>query len=561
MRPASTQRTFDYIVVGGGSAGSILASRLSERSDRTVLLLEAGGWDRNWLLRVPFGVAKAWNDSRWNWCYRSAPEPGLGGRVLFHPRGKVIGGSGSINMMAFVRGHPRDYDAWARSGLTDWSWDRVLPYFRRLEEFADGESETRGTSGPIKVARRDGDDALVGAWLRAGEHAGHSFNPDYNGDRQDGVGVIQSNMGSGRRQSSAARYLRPAQRRPNLAVETNAEAHRLVIEARRVRGVAYERDGQEFTSLAAREVILCAGAYNTPKLLLLSGIGPGDHLREHGVPVVLERPEVGRNLQDHPATLIEHAAATPTRFHRDLRWDRLAANFLRAQVLRSGPAARSLALGMAFLKSDPRLERPDIQIIFRPFARDAHPWFPGLAAPFEDRLGFVVCHLRPRARGEVRLESPSHRDSPVILNRFFETRDDLAAIRAGVRLAREIARQAPFANILKEEALPGSSISSDIEIDAYIRATATTLFHPCGTCRMGVDADSIVDESLRFRGLERLRIADASVMPTLVGGNINACVMMIADACWRAAISPSMSLAARSAAMRSCVLAASSFAL
>jgi choline dehydrogenase-like flavoprotein len=522
-------RTYDYIVVGGGSAGSIVAARLSERADRSVLLIEAGGWDRHWYLRVPLGAAKAWNHPRWNWSYRSAPEPGMNGRVVFHPRGKVIGGSGSINIMAFVRGHPREYEHWAQSGLSDWSWEKVLPYFKRLETFTDGESEARGGSGPIRVVRREGDDVLIGAWLSAGQQAGHAFNPDYNGAEQEGVSVTQSNIGEGRRQSAAASYLRPALRRPNLDVATHAEVQRLLLDGGRVRGVAFERDGESHTARATQEVILCAGAYNTPKLLMLSGIGPAAHLREHAIDVVLDVAGVGENLQDHPTVLIEYAAARASAFQRNLRWDRLTLSMLQAQLFRTGPAARSLSLGMAFLKSEQRLDIPDIQLIFRPFARDARPWFPGLAAPFEDRLGLVVCHLRPAARGSLRLASTSHRDPPVILNRFFEHESDLRALRKGVRLARDIARQPAFSNILGAEALPGAAVSSDAEIDSYIRGTAATLFHPCGTCRMGSDANAVVDEDLRFRGIEGLRIADASVMPAVVGGNINACVMMIAE--------------------------------
>jgi choline dehydrogenase-like flavoprotein len=307
-------RTYDYIVVGGGSAGSLIASRLTERSDRSVLLLEAGGWDRHWFLRVPFGVAKAWNDPRWNWSYRSAPEPGMNGRVLFHPRGKVIGGSGSINMMAFVRGHPREYDQWAQTGLSEWSWEKVLPYFKRLETFAEGESETRGGSGPVRVVRRDDDDTLIDAWLRAGEQAGHPLNADYNGIAQEGVSLTQSSMDNGRRQSAAACYMRPALSRTNLDVATRAEVLRLDLDGRSVRGVEYERDGERHSAVAAREVILCAGAYNTPKLLMLSGLGPAEHLREHGIDVVLDMASVGQNLQDHASVLVEYSAAEPTTF-------------------------------------------------------------------------------------------------------------------------------------------------------------------------------------------------------------------------------------------------------
>lgn len=525
----SAPQSYDYIVVGGGSAGSIMAARLSQRPDRTVLLLEAGGPVDNWLLRVPFGVAKVWNHPAWNWSYRSEPEPGLAGRRVNHPRGKVIGGSASINMMAFVRGHPREYDQWAQTGLGEWSWEKVLPYFKRLESYARGASATRGGNGPIRVERRIGDDDLVGAWLKAGEQAGHRITEDYNGPEQEGISVNQSNMADGRRQSSAACYLEPALHRPNLTVVTHAEVTRIIVENRRATGVEFAREGQRQSASARREIVLCAGAYNTPKLMMLSGLGPAAHLRELGIDVVLDAAGVGQNLQDHPVVLIEHQAAAPTTFHRNLRWDRLAANMLRAYLLRSGPATRSLSLGVGFVKSGPHIDIPDIQLLFRPFARDAKPWLPVLMPAFGDRLGFMACHLRPAARGSLRLASSDPADAPLILNRFLEHEHDRRALRDGFKLARQIARQPAFASILGPELLPGPAVASDAEIDSYIRDTAATIFHPCGTCRMGADAASVVDPELRVRGIEGLRIADASVMPALVGGNINACVMMIAE--------------------------------
>jgi 4-pyridoxate dehydrogenase len=523
------ERTFDYIVVGGGSAGCILASRLSERPDRSVLLLEAGDWDNDWLIHIPLGVGKIWNNPRYNWSYMSAPEAELGGRNIYHPRGKVIGGSASINIMAFVRGNPGDYDQWAQSGLSDWSYEKVLPFFKRLETFEGGDPEARGSKGPIHVIRSDTNDPLVAAWLEAGRQAGHAVNSDYNGLEQDGFSPSQANMHRGRRQSSASRYLRPARTRRNLTIETNAATTRVLLEGKRATGVEYSKDGGTHHVAATREIVLTAGAYNTPQLLMLSGIGPADHLREHGIVPLHDVAGIGSNLQDHMCLLVEFKAAAPTRFTRNLRYDRLAMNLARAALFGSGPASRPMSLGMAFLKSDPRMALADLQLIFRAFARDAHEWFPGVRKPFEDRLGFVACHLRPAARGTVRLASADPAAPPVIHNRFIEHEADRLALRTGIRKVREIAAQPAFQSLVGDEVLPGPAAQTDAGLDDYVRSTAVTIFHPVGTCRMGADSGSVVDPELRLRGLDGLRIADASVMPQVVGGNTNACVMMIAE--------------------------------
>ncbi len=525
----AADQTFDSIVVGGGSAGCIVASRLSEEAGRRVLLLEAGGWDTNWLIHIPFGVGKIWNNPRYNWSYTGAPEAGLGGRSLYHPRGKVMGGSASINMMAFVRGAPGDYDLWAQQGLSNWSYEKVLPYFKRLETYIEGSSEARGRDGPIRVSRSDPTDPLAKAWLEAGRQAGHKINDDYNGVEQEGVALTQANMHGGRRQSTSARYLRPATKRANLKVETGAHATRILFQGKRAIGIEYRAGDETRTARAAREIVLCAGAYNTPQLMMLSGIGPAAQLQQHGLTVVQDLPGVGANLQDQLCLLVEFKAGQPTQFTRDLRYDRLTLNMARAALLGAGPATRPMSLGMAYLKSDARKDLPDVQLIFRPFAREAHPWFPGMIAPFDDRLGFVGCHLRPEARGELQLKSADPTESPLIHNRFLEHEADLAALRTSIRMIRDIARQPAFAGTIGAEVMPGPDVQSDSALDDYVRSSVVTIFHPVGTCRMGVDPTSVVDEKLRVRGIEGLVVADASVMPHVIGGNTNACVMMIAE--------------------------------
>ncbi len=520
---------FDVIIVGGGSAGCVIANRLSADAKRRVLLLEAGAWDRNWLIHIPLGVGKVWNNPAYNWSYMSEPEAELAGRRIYHPRGKVIGGSSSINIMAFVRGNPADYDQWAQAGLIDWSYEKVLPYFKRLEAYVGEPDEARGASGPIRVIRSDLNNPLVKAWLQAGRQAGYPVNLDYNGRVQEGVAPTQANMGGGRRQSTAVSYLRPALQRPNLEVETQAHVERILFEGGRACGVVFEQGGQTRQVRARDEVVMCAGAYNTPQLMMLSGIGPAAHLNDHGIKVLHDAPGVGDNLQDHLMAILEYAAKERTEFTRNLRLDRLTLNTARALLLRDGPAAQPMSLGMAFLRSDARLAIPDIQMIFRPFAKDAHEWFPGLRAPFQDRFGFIACHLRPAARGTLRLASADPAVAPRIHNRFLEAAEDLAALRTGIRMLREIAAQPALAEFIGPEVTPGAEVTTDNDIDAFVRETVGTIYHPVGTCRMGTDPDSVVDERLRVRGVQGLRVADASVMPTVVGGNTNACVMMIAE--------------------------------
>lgn len=523
------QETFDYIVVGGGSAGCVLAERLSADGRASVLLLEAGGFDRHFLFHLPIGAARVWNRPASNWNYVSEPEPFADNRRIAHPRGRVLGGSAAINMMAYVRGHAGDYDRWAQMGLADWSYERVLPAFRRAESFLHGADDFHGGGGPILTQRAADTTPLMDEWLSAGESAGFTRTEDYNGRTQEGFDRFQFNIGNGRRANSAVRYLRPALNRPNLKLIVGALTDRIVFDGRRAIGVDYLIGGARKQATAQREIVLTAGAYNSPQILMRSGIGPAEHLSQMGIAPLLDRQGVGANLQDHPATGVDVARAKPGELHHQLRADRLGFNLLRGWFLRSGPAVLPLASGTAFVKSAPEFEIPDLQLLFRGYSPLMAPWFPGLKAPQPDGIGLTVCHLRPQARGRVWLASSDPQTPPKFVNNFLSTEFDRRALRIALRLARNILGQPAFDGVRGAERLPGPAIQSDDEIDAYVRESVRTVFHPCGTCRMGTDEASIVDPQLRLRGIDNVRIADASIMPDVVGGNINACVMMIAE--------------------------------
>ena len=521
--------TFDYVIVGAGSAGCILAERLSADGVNRVLVLEAGGRDRHPLLHLPIGVARVWNRPDFNWNYYSEPEPAADNRNIFHPRGKVLGGSASINMMAYVRGNAGDYDRWAQKGLREWGYDRVLPYFKRCETYLKGADNYRGDAGPILTQPTPTTDPLMQAWLDAGRSAGFAITEDYNGKTQEGFDRFQFNIGMGRRSNSADRFLRPALGRANLKLVVDALVDGLDFQGRRATSVTYAVGGETKRAHARREIVLAAGAYNSPQILMRSGIGPAEHVADMGIPVVVNRPGVGANLQDHPAFGIDCARMSHGDLHSQLRADRLAFNLLRAWFLRTGPATLPLASGTAFVKSAAEINLPDLQLLFRGYSPEMGPWFPGVIAPKADGIGVTVCHLRPEARGTVRLASPDPRVAPRFVNNFLSTETDRRAMRSAFHITRRVLGQPAFDFARGPERLPGLKVQSDDEIDAYIRETVRTVFHPCGTCRMGIDDDSVVDPQLKVRGIEGLRVADASIMPDVVGGNINAPVMMIAD--------------------------------
>ncbi|HMH52763.1 MAG TPA: choline dehydrogenase [Candidatus Acidoferrum sp.] len=520
---------YDYVIVGAGSAGCVLAYRLTADPSVRVLLLEAGGRDTHPLIHIPIGLGKIWERRLFDWGYDTEPEPRLDNRRIEAMRGKVLGGSSSINVMAYVRGHRGDYGRWADHGARGWSYADVLPYFKRCESWEKGENTWRGGSGPLGVIDSRNRDPLFDAWLVAAQEADWPFTQDYNGKEQEGFGVGQWTIRAGRRCSAAVAFLRPAMRRPNLTVETGALATRVLLEGTRAVGIEYARSGRVQQARAAREVLLSGGVFNSPQLLMLSGIGDAEHLREVGIEPRVPLAGVGRNLQDHLSVDVHHLRQGRGPFHAEMRLDRLVVDMARAYLFGTGPGTVLPSRLHAFLKTRRELPVPDIQFLFRGAPTRAHPWFPGVRPAYEDSFGIRPVMLHPESRGMLRLRSNDPTAPVRIIQNFLATDKDVRTIREGVKLARDIARRKGLDPFRGREVSPGPDCRSDAEIDAFVRRTAITAHHPCATCRMGGDEDAVLDPELRVRGVDGLRVVDASAMPDLVSGNINACVLMIAE--------------------------------
>ena len=530
MRPA---HSFDYIVLGAGSAGCVLANRLSADPDCRVLLIEAGPPDHNPLLRVPVLAGRWFTGKYLNWAFTTEPQPQLNNRTIPWPRGRVLGGSSSINGMIYARGHPQDFARWSAGGLRDWSLERVLPYFRRAERFLDGGDDWRGGSGPLPVDRPrvPAGAEIYAAFIQAGQQAGFRYCESFNSRDPEGVGYYEYNIVRGRRWSAARAYLDPARCRANLCVLTHARVLKVMLERGVAQGVEVLVGGEKQQLRADREVLLACGAIGSPAVLLHSGIGDAGALMALGIPVVADRKSVGMNLQDHCHTMVTHATPLRDGVYDLRRLDRAVLSVLQALTLGTGLATVFPTLAGAFLRSDPELSDPDIQLHFILGAGERN-----LRYPFSRHQGYQgngfngsFCQLRPESRGRVFLKHSDPLQSPGIDPNYLSSEADRRTARAGFRMVRDIFRQPAFEAVRGLELAPGQAVQSDGDIDRWIAANAGTIYHPVGSCRMGSDPDSVVDEQLRVRGVERLRVIDASVMPILVSANTHAATVMIAE--------------------------------
>ena len=522
-----TPETFDYVIVGAGSAGCVLADRLTEDGRSSVLVLEYGGSDRSLWIQMPTALYIPMNMARYDWRYYSEPEPHLGGRRLHTPRGKVLGGSSSINGLVYVRGNALDFDGWEAEGAAGWGYRDVLPYFKRAERRAGGGDEYRGAEGRLATRRGLLTNPLNTVWLEAGRQAGYARTTDMNGFRQEGFGEMDMTVGGGRRCSAANAYLRPAMRRRKLSVLTHALATRVLFDGRRAVGVRYERGGRSHEVRARREVILCAGSINTPQLLKLSGVGPARELAGCGIEVVHELPGVGENLQDHLEFYFQVACREPVTLYSEMTLLRRALIGMRWILTKKGLGASNHFETGGFIRSRAGVRYPDIQFHFLPLAVN----YDGSALAREHGFQAHVGPMRSRSAGWVRLRSDEARDPPRICFNYMSRPEDWEEMRACVRLTREIFAQPAFDRYRGREIQPGEAVVTDEQIDDFIRAKAESAFHPCGTCRMGSASDprAVVDSAARVIGLDALRVVDSSIMPSITTGNLNAPTIMLAE--------------------------------
>ena len=514
----------DYIIVGAGAAGCVLASRLSEDQDSNILLLEAGKPDDKQEIRIPAAFSKLFHTD-YDWDYSTEAEAGAGGRRMYWPRGKMLGGSTSLNAMMYVRGHRTDYDQWAQLGNTGWGYDSVMPYFQRSEGFCGSAASSgfHGRTGPQVISDQRSPNPLAKAFVAAGVAMGLKRVDDINGPTQDGIGLTHVYQKNGRRWSAADGFLKPAMKRPNLKVETGCQVEAITFDGTRATGVRYRQNGASKTAAASREVILAAGAIGSPQILMLSGVGPAQHLKSHGINVVADLAGVGQNLQDHLASAITFHCRQPV----SLASAEGLGNLARYLIAGRGPLTSNVGEGLAFIRTREGLSAPDIELILAPSFFVEH----GAGNPEGHGFTLAVILMRPDSRGAITLASDDPVAKPVIHANYLSAPRDAETLLAGIKYARTLAAAKPFDALRGEEHLPGNAVTSDDDLVAFLRQKSETLYHPVGTCKMGNDSLAVVDASLKVRGITGLRVADASVMPTIIGGHTQAPTMMIAEKC------------------------------
>ncbi len=520
------RRSYDYVIVGAGSAGCTLANRLTANGKYSVLLLEAGPKDSSPWIHIPLGYGKTFANPKYNWCLYTEADPGMDGRSLYLPRGKTLGGSSSINGLIYLRGQSQDYDLWEELGNSGWGWRDVLPYFKRSESNVRGASDYHGADGGLGVSDVNHRHVLAEAFIDGCAQTGIRRNDDFNGAEQEGAGFLQFTSVRGRRSSTAVAFLKPARKRSNLRVETEATVRRMLFEGNRVSGVAYDQGGAEHQVQAGRELVICAGAVHSPQQLQLAGIGDAEVLRDHGIPVVTHLPGVGRNMQDHMQARVVHRSIKPVTMNDEMnsgfRQFKMAMKYALA---RRGPLSMSICYAGAFVRTNPEVATPDVQFYFFPLSSD----MPG--APLHEFSGLTTAaaQLRPESRGDVMIKSADPREAPAIRTNFLSTETDRRIVVEALKIVRKVAASPAMRSCIDSEYMPGKDLQSDDELLSFARTTGSTLFHVSGTCKMGSDRDAVVDDRLRVHGVSRLRVVDCSIMPTLVSASTNATAIMIGE--------------------------------